>query len=422
MVNLDIPAGRALFDKFNFHNTPMTFFLDGDGAEVDWIRDYNPPPELYRDKVDDVLKGKETYKALNAAHARNPSDAAITFKLARKWADHDIGTAVPLFQDVVRLDPAGKAGITRDLNLGVSVPFTEYAEYAIAAASLDSPKYDLIPIRGFLAKYPETQLLKDAYHRLANYFGSRGSKEEADAFFAEYAGKFPEDQRILNVCLTRIVRNKGPLQKGAELVEKIQSAGRPPAAIARTIADFHMLNGDKSNAGYVYGKDFMENQVSSLGYDLIAYADFWLGKGENKDNAVAMAETALRLQPDNAYFVRRAAGFYIQTDQEAKALAIFGPTFAQRIMTDAAALNEYAWFWVSQDKNLESALVTAQKAVELDQGKHYIWDTLGTIQAKMKNWPEAFKAMEKAIGLATGRNKTSYQTKLETMKKDAAKK
>jgi len=166
----------------------------------------------------------------------------------------------------------------------------------------------------------------------------------------------------------------------------------------------------------------MENQVSSLGYDLIAYADFWLGKGENKDNAVAMAETALRLQPDNAYFVRRAAGFYIQTDQEAKALAIFGPTFAQRIMTDAAALNEYAWFWVSQDKNLESALVTAQKAVELDQGKHYIWDTLGTIQAKMKNWPEAFKAMEKAIGLATGRNKTSYQTKLETMKKDAAKK
>ena len=399
----------------------MTFFLDGDGAEVDWIRDYNPPPEAYRDKVDDVLKGKETYKALNAAHARNPSDAAITFKLARKWADHDIVTAVPLYQEVVRLDPTGTTGIHNDKGLGVSVPFTEYAEYAIGAASLDSPKYDLVPIRGFLAKYPNTQLLKEAYRRLANYFGSRGPKEEADAFFEEYAGKFPEDPRILNLCLARIVRNKGPLEKGSELAEKIKRLG-PPAYAARTIADFYMLQGDKNNAGYAYGKDFMENQVTSLGYDLIAYADFWFGKGENKDNAVAMAETALRLQPENEYFVRRVAGFYMVTDQEAKALAIFGPAYAQKIMTNASALNEYAWFWVGRGKNLESALVTAKKAVELDPRRHYIWDTLGTIQAKMKNWPEAFKAMDKAIELATGRNKTSYQSKLETMKKEAAKK
>jgi len=166
----------------------------------------------------------------------------------------------------------------------------------------------------------------------------------------------------------------------------------------------------------------MENRVTGLAYDLISYASFWLGKDENKDSALAMAETALKLQPDNDYIIRQAAGVYLKMDNESKALALFGSDYMQKNIADASALNSYAWFWAGQGKNLESALIAAAKAVELKPKQYYIWDTLATVYSKMKNTAEAVRAMEKATELAPESAKESYKKKLETMKAEAAKK
>jgi len=399
-------------------------FLDGDGSEVDWIVGYGPPPEKFQARVDKILKGDETFKFLNTEREKDPKDVAITFKLARKWAErYDVTNALPLYKEVVRLDPQGKAGTFTNEYTKVAVPYTEYAEFAIAASSLSGAKVDVAPIRGFLAKYPNTKLLKDAYSRMAYYYGYQAPKEEAAKFFEEYAGKFPEDANVLSSWLARIVRDKGPLDKGADLAEKIQTLARgTPTSTYQSIADFYMLKGDKDKAGDAYGKDFMENRVTGLAYDLISYASFWLGKDENKDSALAMAETALKLQPDNDYIIRQAAGVYLKMDNESKALALFGSDYMQKNIADASALNSYAWFWAGQGKNLESALIAAAKAVELKPKQYYIWDTLATVYSKMKNTAEAVRAMEKATELAPESAKESYKKKLETMKAEAAKK
>ena len=48
-------------------------------------------------------------------------------------------------------------------------------------------------------------------------------------------------------------------------------------------------------------------------------------KDENKDSALAMAETALKLEPDNSYIIQQAAGAYLKMNKDDKALALFGP-------------------------------------------------------------------------------------------------
>jgi tetratricopeptide (TPR) repeat protein len=399
-------------------------FLDGDGAEVDWLVGYGPPPERFQARVEKILQGESTFKSLSAARAKNPKDVAAVFGLARKWADrYDDSKTIPLYKEVVRLDPKGQAGTYTNEYTKVTVPYTEYAELQIAASSLSGANIDVAPIRAFLAKYPKTKLLKDAYSRMSSYYGYRAPKEDSAGFFEDYAAHFPEDAGVLSAWLARIVRDKGPLDKGAELAEKIRTLARnTPASTYQSIADVYLLKGDKDKAAEAYGKDFMEGRVSGLAYDLVSYANFWLGKGENKDSALAMSETALKLAPDNAYIAQQAASAYVKMNMDDKALSVFGPAYVRRNFADASALNSYAWFWQGLGKNLPSALAAAKKAVELKPGQYYIWDTLGAVYGKMKNTAEAVKAMEKAIELAPDSVKESYKKNLEKIKAEAAKK
>ena len=193
-------------------------------------------------------------------------------------------------------------------------------------------------------------------------------------------------------------------------------------AINNLLAQFYILKGDKAKAEELYGKSFMEGQISSLGYGLVGYANFWINQNSNLDSAVAMAEIALKLQPDNSYFLSQAAGVYIKAGKDDKAIAIYGPAFMQKNIGDATVLNSYAWFWAGQGKNLNNALAAAKKAVELQPGRYAIWDTLGAVYAKMKNTAEAIKAQEKAIELAPDSLKEAYKKNLEKIKSEAAKK
>ncbi len=135
-----------------------------------------------------------------------------------------------------------------------------------------------------------------------------------------------------------------------------------------------------------------------------------------------MAETALKLQPENSYIIEQTAAAYLKMNKEDKALSIFGTAYMKKIMADASDLNNYAWFWAGQGKNLQSALTAAKKAVELKPKAYYIWDTLGAVYAKLKNTAEAVKAMEKAIELAPDSVKETYKKNLEKIKAEAAKK
>ncbi len=395
--------------------------IDSDGSEYDWFLGYDPPPEKFQAQLEKSLRGEDTFKSISAAYAKEPKNIDNVFKLARKYEDRfDQVKAVAKYQEVIALDPEGRTGSYTTEYSKVTVPYTQYAEFAMATFGLYSDKPDLKPSEAFLKKYPESRMAKDMYDQMARYYGYQASKEEAAKFFPEYAARFPNDARVIDAWLARIVKDKEPLDKGAELVVKLEelTRGNPIPDVNADIADFYILKGDKAKADEVYGKDFMDGKVSRFAFDLVSYANFWLANNANQESAVAMAETALKLQPENSFILQQVAAAYVKTGKEDKAVAIFGPEYIKSKSGDANSLYGYARFWAMQGKNLDSALEAARKSVELKPGVYFTWSTLSDVQLKLKNYPEALKAAEKALELAEDYAKKGIQAKIDRIKKE----
>ncbi|MCX6561349.1 MAG: tetratricopeptide repeat protein [Candidatus Aminicenantes bacterium] len=385
---------------------------------MDWFVGYGPPPENFQAKLEKVIKGEDTFKAVNDAYAKNPNDAALAFKLARKWSDRfDEVKPIELYKKVIALDPEGKSGNYTNEYTKVTVPYTVMAEYSLATTMPRTAKPDMGPIKAFIAKYPSSPMVKSAYSSMANYYGRQASKDEAAAAFAEYAAKYPDDPYALQAWLNRIVMDKGPYDKGLELAETIErlTQRNQDPYLQQSLGDFYLAKGDKAKAATAFGKEYADGQVQSLGYNLISYAEFWLGKNENLDSARAMAETALKLEPENAYFIQQAAALYVKMNLEDKAMALFGPKWAEAKMTDASALYSYSSFWARQGKNLDSALAAAKKAVALKPAQYYQWANLGDILGKTGAKTEAIKAYQKAIELAPDQVKPMYKPALDKL-------
>jgi len=392
-----------------------------DGSEIDWIVGYGPPPEKFREKVDQALKGIDTYKSLSAWYAKDPRNVEAVYKLAKKVGQKSGDERTPkLYREVLALDPEGMKGMAfrgKD-----KVSFTEDADFSLAELAMRGRNPDLGPFKAFIRKYADSKLLKTAYSYMSSYYSYQAPKDEAVAFFDEYLAKYPQDKDALASYVFWAVRTKTNTDEGIKLAEKIKDLEGYDlqAGSMFNLAQLYAQKGDKTKAGEVYGEDFMEGMVTDLAFDLIRYANFWVSNNDNLKSAEKMADTALKLEPENQSIIQQAAGVYLKLDKTAKALAVFGPNYIRMHMGNASVMNSYAWFWQGQVKNLDSALGAAKKSVALSP-RAAAYDTLSAVYIKLKNLPEALKAAEKAVELA-GQQAETYKKKLENLKKLMAKK
>ena len=395
--------------------------IGGDGAEVDWTVGYDPPAETFQATLQKMVDGIDTFKALSAAYAKNPKDTATVFKLARKYGDrYDAKNAGAKYKEILVLDPQGKTGTYTQDYSKITAPYTEFAAFEVATQTEPGAKPDMTAVKAFIAKYPKSPLIKSAYENMGYYYGYQATKEEAAVFFPEYIAKYPNDPAALESWLNRIIRDKGPADKGVELAARLEELTKfnPSPSVNQALAQAYMLKNDKAKAEKLYGKDFIENKVSSFGYDLIGWANYQAQNGGDLETAIKMGETALKLEPDSAYFLGQVAGLYVKAGQLPKALQLYGPAYSRKNVKDGLALYQYAGFWARQEKNLDDALVAAKKAVEL-MPTYYIYNTLSQVYQKMKNMPEAIKAAEKALDLAPDAAKTYYKQALDKLKNPA---
>lgn len=409
--------GDEVYKRFNIRATPTTLMLDKDGSEYDWHVGYGPPPEKFLETIEKSVKGIDTFKSISEAYAKDPKNIEAVFKLARKYdSKYEQEKAKELYKEVLALDPDGKKGTTDYQE--EKVTFTEYAEFSIGAMSAFARKIDPTPLQAFIKKYPESPLKKSAYQSLSSYYGRQASKEEAQKFFEAYTSKYPDDPYVLRSYISRIIRDKDNIDKGIELAEKIKDVMKynPDPRYQNYLAQLYMLKDNKEKADEVYGKRFMEGQVSQLTSGLMQYASFWIGQKDHTESAEEMMELALKIDPDRWYNFRTAAQNYIKLENHDKAQEIFGPEFIAKHQDNASVLNSYAMFWAAQGKNLESALASAKKSIEVDEA-YYNWDTLATVYKKMNKLEDALKAAVKAHELADDQIKARYENKIQQIKK-----
>jgi tetratricopeptide (TPR) repeat protein len=415
----DEKLGQELFKKYKINATPTVMTIGGDGTEVDWTVGYGPPPEKFQERMEKMVAGDGTFKVLSQAFAKNPKDAATAFQLGRKWSDrYDNAKSAEYYRLVIALDPAGKSGTYMDEYRKLTVPYTEYAEFSLGGTALGGTTRDPAVMKAFIQKYPKSPLLKQAYARLSSYYSSSPSKDEATVFYAEYTAKYPEDPNVLVAWLNRITKDKGDFVKGTELADKIRllTQGNPEPRTSQSLANFYFAKGDAEEADKVYGKDFMSDRAIFLAYDMIDYANYWVGRNTNLDAAVRAAETGLKLVPDSSYYLSQAAGVYIKAGKEDKALEIYGPAYFQKNIGNKNALSSYTAFWGNQGKNLESALEAGRKVVELSPNDYYCWYALSTVLLAKKDYDGALKAAEKAVDLADDAVKSYYQKTIDKIK------
>jgi tetratricopeptide (TPR) repeat protein len=391
--------------------------IGSDGSEVDWHVGYSPPADKILEKLEQTVKGIDTFKSLSETYAKKPKNVEVVFKLAQKYdRRYDQEKALELYQKVIAIDPEGKMGTTDYRE--EKVTYTEYAEFSIGTMKVKSRKSDPEPIKAFIKRHPESKMLKSAYGSLSYYYRARGSKEEAAAFYEDYTSRWPEDPSVLSLYVSRIIRDKDNYDKGIELAEKIKDIMKynPDPAYMKSLAELCILKEDKDKAEEVYGGTFMEEQVSNLFDNLIDYANFWMEKDANVESAEEMIDLALKMKPDSGYGARTAASIYIKLDKLEKALAVFGPEFIKGYVDQAGDLNRYAWFWANQGKNLESALKAAKKSVELNPSDS-AWETMSQVYTKLKKYSEALKAAEKAMEIADEGVKARYKNRIKKIKK-----
>jgi len=382
--------------------------VDKNGREVDWIVGYGPPADKFLDKVKRSLAGIDTYSALNERYAQDPASVEVAFKLAEKcssrYSPEMEAKAKELYQKVLTLDLGGRTGSYYDEDLKATISYIEGSEFALSQAAAGSRKPDPMPLRAFIKKYPASPLLKNAYSSLGYYYGQMAAKEDAAAFFEEYTAKYPEDRRALASYVQRIIKDKDPVDKGLALAEKLKElAGYPRNPdYQESLAELYMLKDDAGKAEEEYGQDFADSYVSNSLYALTGYANFWIAQDRNLESVEEMADivaAALGAAKDvPSYMCGQVAGIYTKLQKSDKALALYGPGFAEKCRDDEGALSSYASFWVKQGTNLPSALDAARRSVDLTSD-YYNNFVLAQVLFKLKSYPEALKAAEKAVEL-----------------------
>jgi tetratricopeptide (TPR) repeat protein len=294
-----------------------------------------------------------------------------------------------LFKQVLALDPEGKAGST-DYN-GTKVSYVQYAEYQIGLSALQvrQGKSDPAPLLAFVKKYPEGNMVKEAYMRMAMaYYGRGASKAEAAKFFEEYTNRYPKDFMANNAWVRRILQDREGFEQGIALALKgVEMAAGPIKTNAyQSLAQLYLAKGDKAKAAEAA--------------EALIKAEEDKPKGAVAGIMVMSSTIAAGPGAGSATYLLYAARIFIDADQKDRALAVFGPEFLKKNMDNAAILSGYASFWSGQSLNLESALTAAKKAVELAPDGYRGWSTLSQIAMKLKSFDDALKAAEKALALA----------------------
>ncbi|RPJ00057.1 MAG: hypothetical protein EHM31_08945 [Candidatus Aminicenantes bacterium] len=284
-------------------------------------------------------------------------------KVARKHEDRfETDKALPLYREILALDPEGSAGTTE--RNGILIPCVEYADFQI---SLDAggKAEDAAPYLAFAARRPASPLAREAYRRCSYLFVTGKGKDEAFKFFEDGLARFPGDPLLTFYYLQRIAREKDNLDRGIALAREMGSNASLNDMAQRMGAQLQVLKGDIDSAEAAYGPDYVDGRLSSAASALQNYAQFWAEQKTNMDGAVRAMKLAMDLQPDSPYSAYSAANFYIRAGFPDKADEVYGPAYAEKHKEDAQALALYASFWARQKKHPES-LSAAEAAVRLN--------------------------------------------------------
>lgn len=309
--------------------------------------------------------------SLTQQRIREPRNPEVLIKLGLKYQERqDRNKALELFQQARALDPDGKIMMRREN--GELVSCGEMAEFQYARTFMVT--FGMIEYRRldeFIKKHPSSRLARDAYLEIMRGYYM---DEEGDDFYGRVAAQFPHDPEIANRLAEQVSQFSRNVKQDTNLDRSLtlsENALREAETIslprtAQNLAQLRFLKGNSDKAEEAYGRDFLAGQVKAWTEILISYAEFWLNRKQNTEDAEAAVRLALSLSPADPGLRRRAAALYLLSPAKPdKALEIYGPEFLKSIQNSPPDLYDYFKFWLTLKANDASAMSALETLLRL---------------------------------------------------------
>ena len=211
-INAETEYGMPLFNRFNGTGYPLILFLDSNGNELDRISGFLPDYEFLI-KMQNILKGKNTFTYYLDEYNKNNHSSEILFALANKYKEkNEIDKAISIYKQLLNSSNVSKSDY-------------DNSKYSLAILSIQ--KNNTALILEYLNENPYSNNVEIAVFELINYYKSQQMNFEEIELYNKYLKKLNTSYNFLNSFAWRMTELNIDLEvallkinEALELIEK----------------------------------------------------------------------------------------------------------------------------------------------------------------------------------------------------------
>jgi tetratricopeptide (TPR) repeat protein len=300
------PEGDEIFKKFAVRATPTDMIVTTDGREIDRVLGYDPPPEKYKDRLEEAYHGKDTFLNLTEAYKKDPKNIAVLAKLAEKYRSNYIFDKMAEYSAMILKQPEQAKQVM--LPFGKDNAEVSAYEFAMFANTYSGPD----AVLEFATEFPNSYYLDEVFGDFWRSLLNKDQSEKANQVFEQLILKFPENPALVSSYLTYCVRSKTNYDRGIELADRVYKAkdGKVDLDFARSYADILMEKGETQKVEHLAQELIQNNPDKAIDIEMqVGY--LYQGK-KQYDNAFNTFESVVKRYPDYypaLYQIGRTAAF-----------------------------------------------------------------------------------------------------------------
>ena len=260
-INAETEYGMPLFNRFNGTGYPLILFLDSNGNELDRISGFLPDYEFII-KMQNILKGKNTFTYYLDEYNKNNHSSEILFALANKYKEkNEIDKAISIYKQLLNSSNVSKSDY-------------DNSKYSLAILSIQ--KNNTALILEYLNENPYSNNVEIAVFELINYYKSQQMNFEEIELYNKYLKKLNTSYNFLNSFAWRM----------SELNIDLE------VALLKINEALELI--EKNNEQY---PNLLDTKAEVL----------W--KSGKVDEAIKCIQQAIDLKPENKYYISQKEKF-----------------------------------------------------------------------------------------------------------------
>lgn len=234
------PEGDEIYKKFSVRATPTVMVVTADGREIDRVLGYDPPPEKFKDKLEETYTSEYTLLNLTLALEKNPSDIEVLARLTEKYRSNYAFEQMTEYSEKILKEPDQAKQIM--LPFGKDSSDVSAYELAMYASTFSGPD----AVVAFANEFPQSSYLDGVFRDYWRALLNKDQQEKALASFDELNEKFPGNESLVGSYLAYCSRSQKDYDRGIALADEVYraKAGKVDLNFASSYAGLLLEKGD----------------------------------------------------------------------------------------------------------------------------------------------------------------------------------